>query len=204
MKRRACSVWLMLRLCAALGIAVATPQPAHAQSPLNITPPQPLHASFETDSGDDRYPRVFTDHQGVWLAVWRSKGGTLGNDHDILFSRSTDHGQTWTAPAPLNSNADSDAGNDHTPHLASDGVGNWVAVWESREWPADSDILFSSGLPGRCCVQCAEHAGARRCCALDFIDRSVEQPRVRIVAADHESCDRALFRADNDDRAARC
>jgi hypothetical protein len=27
--------------------------------------------------------------------------GTIGTDGDVLVSRSTDHGQTWTAPAPL-------------------------------------------------------------------------------------------------------
>ena len=151
MKRRTRSAWILVRLCAALAIVAAARHPARGQSPLNITPPQRLHSSFETDSGDDEDPRVFTDDQGLWLAVWRSnddRGAALGDDYDILFSRSTDHGQTWTTPSPLNSNADSDIGDDWTPHLATDGAGNWVAVWQSNEdldgtIGADMDILVA-------------------------------------------------------------
>ena len=43
---------------------------------------------------------VTTDGVGNWLAVWRSTenlGGTIGTDQDILVSRSSDAGATWTA-----------------------------------------------------------------------------------------------------------
>ena len=61
------------------------------------------------------YPQVTTDGAGNWVAVWHSNdslGGTIGTDADILVSRSTDAGGTWTAPAPLNTNAGSDSGDD--------------------------------------------------------------------------------------------
>ena len=35
--------------------------------------------------------------------------GTAGTDTDIFVARSTDYGQTWSAPTTLNTNADSDA-----------------------------------------------------------------------------------------------
>ena len=54
-----------------------------------------------------------TDGAGNWVAVWDSGdslGGTIGTDHDILVSRSSDAGATWTAPAALNTNAATDSG----------------------------------------------------------------------------------------------
>ncbi|MEE8170854.1 MAG: sialidase family protein, partial [Phycisphaerae bacterium] len=60
-------------------------------------------------------------------------GGTIGTDRDILTARSTDNGASWTAPAVLNNNAAADSGGDHTPQIATDGSGNWVAVWQSEE-----------------------------------------------------------------------
>ena len=52
---------------------------------------------------------------------------------DTLTARSTDGGATWTTPTPLNSNAASDSGDDWARQIASDGAGNWVAVWESDD-----------------------------------------------------------------------
>jgi hypothetical protein len=115
------------------------------------TAPAPLNTNAATDSGDDLNPKVTTDGEGNWVAVWWSEetlGGTIGTDYDILVSRSTDNGTTWTAPVPLNTNADSDSGGDQNPEVATDGGGNWVAVWDS--WDSlggtigmDSDILVS-------------------------------------------------------------
>ena len=70
------------------------------------------------------------------MALWYSTedlGGTIGTDWDILVSRSTDHGASWSAPAALNTNADSDSGDDYYPQLSTDGAGNWVALWYSDE-----------------------------------------------------------------------
>jgi len=115
------------------------------------TPPTPLNTNADTDSGHDWDPRVTTDGGGNWVAVWWSEenlGGTTGTDDDILVARSTDNGASWTLPAALNTNAGSDSGGDYYPQVATDGGGNWVAVWDS--WDSlggtiggDSDILIS-------------------------------------------------------------
>ncbi|MEE8170776.1 MAG: hypothetical protein V3T70_09530, partial [Phycisphaerae bacterium] len=42
-------------------------------------------------------------------------------------------GVVITPPAALNTNAGSDSGDDFRPQLTTDGSGNWVAVWDSRE-----------------------------------------------------------------------
>ena len=92
-----------------------------------------------------------TDGQGTWVAVWHSLGslgGTIGADGDILVARSTNAGATWTAPVALNTNAGSDAGVDLYSQLTTDGLGAWVAVWQSRDSlggtiGTDSDILVA-------------------------------------------------------------
>jgi uncharacterized delta-60 repeat protein len=113
--------------------------------------PVPLNANAATDSGDDTMPKVAADGAGNWVAVWHSDdslGGTIGTDHDILMSRSTDDGVSWTAPMALNANAAADSGADDNPELTSDGAGNWVAVWSSDDTlggtaGSDRDILVS-------------------------------------------------------------
>ena len=62
----------------------------------------------------------------------------------FLHARLQGHG----APAVLNSNAISDAGDDEVPQVATDGSGNWVAIWYSNEnlggtVGTDWDIFFS-------------------------------------------------------------
>ncbi|UCE60007.1 MAG: exo-alpha-sialidase [Phycisphaerales bacterium] len=114
--------------------------------------PEPLNSHAASDYGMDRYPQLTTDGQGNWLAVWWSTddlGGTIGTDHDILFSASTDNGMSWTDATPLNTNAASDSGTDLDPQLTTDGQGHWLAVWRSSDDLAgtvggDWDILFSA------------------------------------------------------------
>ncbi len=99
----------------------------------------------------DLYPQVTTDSAGNWVAVWKSIGGvgnTMGTDRDILMSRSTDNGATWTVPAALNTNAATDSGDDSSPQVTTDNAGNWVAVWKSDDdlggtIGVDSDILVA-------------------------------------------------------------
>ena len=118
------------------------------------TAPAALNTNAATDTGNDQGPEIATDGAGNWLAIWGSAedlGGALGTDRDILWARSTDAGATWTAPAALNTNADSDTGADRFPHLAADATGTWVAVWESTEdlggsLGTDVDILTATSL----------------------------------------------------------
>ncbi len=97
--------------------------------------PQPLNTNAAIDSEDDYAPQVAGDATGIWVAVWYSKddlGGTIGPDDDILFSRSSDGGISWTDPAPLDPNAGSDSGQDFRPQVATDLAGNWLATWTSQ------------------------------------------------------------------------
>ena len=115
------------------------------------TDPEPLNSNADSDFGADLEPQVTTDRAGNWVAVWSSSdslSGTIAADYDILVSRSTDAGATWTDPVPLNSNADSDSGGDYDIQVTTDGAGNWVAVWYSQDdlggaIGSDPDILVS-------------------------------------------------------------
>jgi hypothetical protein len=96
------------------------------------TSPAPLNDAA-TDTGDDWHPTVVTDGMGNWLVVWDSQDAVepgIGGDDDIIMSRSTDNGYTWTAPAALNSNAKADREPDWHPHVTTDRSGHWVAVWD--------------------------------------------------------------------------
>ena len=120
------------------------------------SPPAPLNTNAATDVGFDREPDIVTDGAGTWLTVWRSSdslGGTIGTDDDILVARSTDGGVTWSPPSPLNTNAATDTGDDYNPRLATDGSGNWVAVWTSTDSlggtiGTDEDILTARSTDG--------------------------------------------------------
>jgi predicted neuraminidase len=113
--------------------------------------PETLNTNADTDAGADVFPQIAADGSGVWVVVWQSNdtlGATIGNDQDILFSRSIDDGVTWSDPEPLNTNADTDAGHDYGPRLAADGLGNWIVVWQSNDTlgntiGGDFDILFA-------------------------------------------------------------
>jgi subtilisin-like proprotein convertase family protein len=113
--------------------------------------PAPLNSNAYTDSGSDQLRQLVRDSAGRWIAVWNSGDsldGTVGEDGDILFASSTDEGQTWSDPMPVNTNAATDSGSDSHPKLATDSAGNWMVVWHSKESldgaiGEDFDILFS-------------------------------------------------------------
>lgn len=123
----------------------------NASASSNFSAPTPLNTNATTDSGSDTHVRLETDGFGTWLAVWYSQdnlGDTIGSDWDILIARSHDKGKTWTAPTPLNLNADSDSGDDFEPIVRTDRHGNWIAVWYSNDslgetTGSDTDILVS-------------------------------------------------------------
>jgi hypothetical protein len=115
------------------------------------TAPAALNTNAAADSGDDWCPEVTTDGGGNWVAVWHSNdglGGSIGDDHDILVARSTDNGEHWTDPEPLNTNAATDSGSDWYAQVTTDGGGNWLAVWQSDDdlsgtIGTDPDILVA-------------------------------------------------------------
>ncbi len=119
----------------------------------NWSVPVALNTNAGTDSGNDNGPNIASDGNGTWIAAWNSWepaiGGGIGTDADILYAVSTDDGSTWSAPAALNTNADMDTGADYGLRLATDGIGTWLAVWDSREAligganiGTDPDILY--------------------------------------------------------------
>lgn len=130
--------------CAAWADAIGAP----------ISSPAALNGNCIGDSGADLVPRLACDGAGHWIATWQSNenlGGVIGNDYDILTTRSADNGLTWSSPAPLNSTAGADDiinGHDKAPDIATDGHGLWIVVWQSVVKPdgsasIDQDIVFS-------------------------------------------------------------
>ena len=111
-------------------IIVATAESASAQ--ISPSAPAPLNTNATTtDPGSDVVPELATDGFGHWVSVWQSSdqlGGTIEGDYDILVSRSTDNGATWTAAAALNTNAGNDFRDDIWPQVTTDRLGHWVAV----------------------------------------------------------------------------
>jgi len=113
---------------------------AQAASAQVFGPTLPGNSNAATDTGHDYAPVVAADGAGTWITVWRtaeSFGGLLGGDYDIVYTRSTDDGQTVSPPTALHSNAGSDAGGDFDPDVATDG----------DEVAAGSDPLDAASVP---------------------------------------------------------
>jgi BNR repeat-like domain len=118
--------------------------------------PAPFVSGSMLTFRDDRNPQLTTDGRGTWVVVWQSMntlGGSIGIDWDILVARSVDNGLTWSVPVPLNRNAATDSRADQTPHVATDGHGNWIVVWASFDSlngtvGEDLDILYSRSTDG--------------------------------------------------------
>lgn len=97
------------------------------------TPPHSLSGSSDDDR-PDWGPRLAADNHGNWLCVWSSTDdldARIGHDRDILYTRSSDGGLTWSERKPLNQEAAKDYGDDATPDIVVDKFGNWLAVWTS-------------------------------------------------------------------------
>jgi hypothetical protein len=105
------------------------------------TAPVALNSNAGADFGFDIAPDIATDSQGTWIAAWTSdgdSGGNISGDNDVLYSISRDEGATWTAPKPLNRDANNEEPGfgipeDYAPRLAADTSGTWVAVWETGD-----------------------------------------------------------------------
>jgi hypothetical protein len=122
---------------------------------VSFSDPIPVNSYAQTDTEFviDGEVDVATDGDGVWIAAWRAFGdpnGPYGIDTDLFYARSADGGATWSAAQPLNTTAtiDGDTDFDDKPSLATDGLGNWVAVWESSDTLGDTigtdrDILVT-------------------------------------------------------------
>ena len=119
------------------------------------TDPAYLNHYAAADTGADTSVTLATDGAGTWVAAWvtyENLGGTIGTDPDLVFARSFDNGVTWTAPAVLASTAytDGDAV-DAVPHVATDGAGVWICVWEAERilgTGIDRDIFYAVSTDG--------------------------------------------------------
>jgi len=120
----------------------------------NWSAPIPLNKNADNDSGFDGYPDVLSNGAGLWIAVWHSSNnlGNNGTDGDIFFTRSTDNGATWSAPAVLNTDGDVDGKFDQLATLATDRQGHWIVAWTRVTFfppmgpPPDADVLYARSI----------------------------------------------------------
>jgi len=113
--------------------------------------PVVVNSTAPGKGGDDRLPDIATDGFGRFVAAWHSKEDLdgAGGDSDIHHSVSTDLGATWSPTAFLKTTAATDSGRDARVDVETDGFGNWVAVWDSKDnlggtIATDPDVLAST------------------------------------------------------------
>jgi len=133
-----------------------------------LTWSEPISISPTPGDGTERdnaKPAIATDRSGMWIIVWQSRDTLssvlqtpIGEDNDILFSRSTDNGVTWSDFEVLNPNAAVDfegtggdnRGNDTEPRIAASGDGTWITVWQAGDSDAadGNDFEIFSSMSG--------------------------------------------------------
>jgi len=98
-------------------------------------------------------PHIATAGLGNWVIVWTEYEYGLGDfaelaDPEIFFAHSTNNCASWSESDFLNTNATTDLGDDVSPEIATDRLGNGVVVWSSTENLAgsgtDTDIFVST------------------------------------------------------------
>lgn len=88
---------------------------------------------------------VVTDGLGTWLISWIFDDDTPGVDSEVMVSRSSDNGATWSLPMLIASDAATSSGYNNRPRLAADGTGRWMATWHTADpVNGDDDIRFTT------------------------------------------------------------
>ncbi|MCH7700352.1 MAG: exo-alpha-sialidase [Planctomycetes bacterium] len=103
-----------------------------------------------TDGQDDNGARLATDGEGAWMVVWNGrKPDYNSNEQDVIFTISTDLGQSWTPLAHVNNHGAEDTGSDQHPRLVAEGGGSWIVAWLSNEpfdgqYGLDNDVFVAT------------------------------------------------------------
>ena len=107
--------------------------------------PSPLNTDAAGVDADD-VGAVVRFGGTAWIAVWtKGKPTNDPNGSHVRVARSTDGGVTWSAPTTLDVVVPDDDDPDWFPDLATNGAGQWVAVWMRRNpffWPLPSNELM--------------------------------------------------------------
>jgi Neuraminidase (sialidase) len=110
---------------------------------LNWSAPVDLTTGFP---GGSFLPDVASDGNGNWLVGY----ATESERSNIGIVRSSDRGATWSQPERLHA-VEAEEGQDFEVAIKSDGMGTWIAAWESgnalgASIGSDQDILFSRSI----------------------------------------------------------
>jgi hypothetical protein len=96
------------------------------------TPATLNEADSDHNSARDSSITLDTDGNGVWVVAWVIFGTNdieYGGDHDILISRSTDDGISWSTEKLLLEDMYTDTARDYGPCIATDRNGIWIIGW---------------------------------------------------------------------------
>lgn len=119
-----------------------TVTPPDVQAPSFFGPTHVLNTTAEFETAEEPWtfgPSIATDKQGNWVAVWESNMDDPA-DFDVVFSRSSDNGNTWTPPANLQSNHATDGTtNDTMPEVFYLGNGQWICHWFGFKYARSTD-----------------------------------------------------------------
>ena len=148
--------------CVACGAAVAALAAGRAQPPVFGAP----HVLGDHALKDDATTNLFggptvqrnadiaNDRAGAWIAVWHSTepvGDDVDGTYDIVYSRSSDGGKTWTEKKVLSADAPGNRRDDLSPTVRTDGKGLWLVAWSARgslgaKLGVDADLLISRSI----------------------------------------------------------
>ena len=102
--------------------------------------PASIHsrASLGSETYPDDEPFITTDGLGNWHVGWQTgfpgiiPFENLYVDFDMVYCRSSDHGQNWSAPAAYHfASADGIGNHDLNLMVRQNGAGVWMAIWET-------------------------------------------------------------------------
>lgn len=101
------------------------------------TPAATLNLDANTDFSADLTPVIDVGSEGTWITAW------VGDE--ILASRSMNNGITWSEPAEISRDEQTNVFGDQGLDLATDDMGTWIAVWHASEhFPlGERDVFYT-------------------------------------------------------------